>query len=439
MYRERFSLTHLSPIFSNMNASIIALRTSACLLFIFLGVYASSRRDKNIIESSSSSNLFASIVKKPDLYSRKVQEIQNQVGDSCLESNVYNKISCSRLSCNGDVSFIYFRVLNRSCSNSKNDQRDEFKCYDKKPIVFPVNLKMYSKGKKKSMKGKGESRINILYDGLIQSPRQVISLTPSSSKVYVELYDAQSGTMVQEVHFYADCSKPLSLKDTYGALQVVEIKDTSQHVSCCMLPTPFPSTEPSSEPTFIPSQLPTSKPSNDPSSSPSFLPSILPTSSPSDVPSSFPTCFGTTCVQNPDHIVFEVKPFVSCEEAMNPSNKSVALVSCIDIVSPTFPLQLHISPIHKSSKSEKFGSYVTFDVERVGQKFVLEGDSFRNMPMKLQLQFLDGSSKKSSIMYQTLVLDSSCYENRAFSIGDRFGLLEVIGFSNEVQGMVGCF
>lgn len=422
-----------------MNTSTIALRTSTCLLFVFMAIYASSRRGKYSIKSSSSSNLLASVVKQPDLNSRKVQEIQNQVGDSCLESNVYNKISCPRLSCNGNVSSIYFRVLNRACSSSQNDQRDEFKCYDKRSIVFPMNLKMYSKRKKKSMKGKGESQINILYDGLIQSHRQVISFTPSSSKVYAEFYDAQSGTMVQEVHFYADCSKPLSLKDTYGALQVVEIKDTSQHVSCCILPTPFPSTEPSSEPTLIPSQLPTSDPSNVPSSSPSFLPSILPTSSPSDVPSSFPTCFSTTCIQNPDHIVFEVKPFVSCEETMNPSNKSVALVSCIDTVSPAFPLQLHISPIQKVSKSDKSESYVSFDVERVGQKFVLEGDRFRNMPKKLLLQFLDGSNKKSSIIYQSLVLDSSCYENRAFSIGDRFGLLEIIGFSNEVQGMVGCF
>lgn len=421
-----------------MRTLSIILRTSACLLFALLGMYVSSHRENDII-GSSSTNLFNVVVKQSTLASRNIQENQNQQGATCLENNVYNKISCSQLSCNGDISSIYFRVLKRSCSNSVSDQGKGFKCYDRRSIVFPVNLRIYTKRKKKSMKEKGQSRNNILYDGLIHSYRQVISFNPSGSKVYAELRDVKSGAMIQEMHFYADCSKPFSLKDTYGALQVVEIKDTSQHISCCMLPTPFPSTAPSSYPTLNPTQLPTSTPSNIPSISPSFLPSILPSSAPSAMPSSFPSCSSTTCVQNPDHIIFEVKPFISCAETMNPSNKSAALISCTDTIPPTFPFQLQITPTQKNSKSKKSQDYVTFDIEKVGQIFVLEGDRFKNMPKKLELQVLNASDKKSSIIYQTLLLDSSCYENKAFSVGDRFGILEIIGFSNTIQGMVGCF
>lgn len=421
-----------------MNTLKIILCSSAYFLFVLIGMYASFHRKKDTI-GSSSSHFFNPIVKQSVSYSRSVQEIKNQPRVSCQENDLYNKISCAPSTCNGHISSVYFRILKRSCSNSANDQGRGFKCYDRSSIVFPTSLRIYSKNKKNSRKEKGGPSINILYDGLIQSYKQVISFAPSDSKVYAELRNVKSGAVVQEVQFYADCSKPFSLKDSYGALQVVEIKDATQHLSCCMLPTPFPSVEPSSDPTSIPSYLPTSEPSYIPSSSPSFLPSILPTFTPSDVPSSFPTCSSTTCVQNPDHIVFEVKPFLSCEEAMNPTNKSAALVNCMDTMLPTFPLQLQITSSQKSSKSKKSQDYVTFDIEHIGQKFVLEGDRLKKMPKKLELQFSDASDEKDSIIYQELLLDSSCYESKAFSIGDRFGILEIIGFSNTVQGTVACF
>lgn len=418
------------------------MRTSALFLnvglvsFVLICRTLYQRRNSSDRNVDSVSVQFSTIAHH-HLALRDTQDSQRLRDEYCVEHGIYKRLSCPRLSCMGEISSVYFRVLNKSCSDSRNGQEDKLKCYDRMPVQFPLYLRIYSKAKRKSSK---QSEDEVLYEGLLRNQNEVISVYPNTSKLYAELYDASSGQALQSSSFYVDCSKPLSLKDSFGALQVVEVSDSGQHVSCCILPSPVPSVLPSFSPTSIPTNVPSHEPSELPSNVPSYAPSSRPTLNPSGAPSMFPTCPKTTCMQSPDHIIFEVKPYVSCEGATS-NGRSIALLDCTDVVVPIFPLKLVVTPYAKTSKSKKNDKYLTplvFHVTGVGQTFVLDSTKIKKIPKSLQFQFMEYTDSKNPELYQTVLIDTSCYSNRAFSIGDSFGVIQIIGFSNYDQGQVGC-